>query len=89
MYAWSMSLRVRTLGSLLTSARLMTPKVTCIWVWVNSWLRTISSMASRRSSMTTRMPSRSLSSRRSVMPSILLSFTSSAMFSIIADLFTW
>ena len=36
----------------------------------------------RRSSMTMRMPSRSLSSRRSVMPSILLSLTSSAMFSI-------
>ena len=77
------------MGSLLTSARLMIPKVTSIWVWVNSWLSTISSMASLRSSMTTLMPSRSLSSRRSVMPSIRLSLTSSAMFSIMVDLLTW
>ncbi|MNT34050.1 hypothetical protein D3C72_1700070 [compost metagenome] len=43
----------------------------------------------RRSSMTTRMPSLSDSSRSSVMPSSFFSLTSSAIFSIRRALFSW
>ena len=46
-------------------------------------------VASRRSSITTRMPWRSLSSRMSPMPSICLARTSSAMRSCKVALFTW
>jgi hypothetical protein len=42
-----------------------------------------------RISITTRMPCRSDSSRMSEMPSMRLSRTSSAIFSIIEALFTW
>ncbi|CAC7125533.1 Uncharacterised protein [Staphylococcus aureus] len=46
--------------------------------------------ASLRTSITTRTPVRKLvSSRKSVIPSIFLSRTSSAIFSIIRALFTW
>ena len=41
------------------------------------------------SSTTIRMPSRSLSSRRSEMPSIFFSCTNSAIFSSRVALFTW
>ncbi len=41
------------------------------------------------SSMTTRIPSRSLSSLRSEIPSIFFSLTSSAIFSTSLALFTW
>ena len=44
---------------------------------------------SRFSSMTTRMPSRSLSSRRSAMPSTFFSRTRLAIFSMSEALFTW
>ena len=68
---------------------MLTPKVVCSGVKRNSWLSTISDMASRLSSMTTRTPSRSDSSRNSDMPSTRFSRTTSAMRSIIRDLFTW
>ena len=68
-------------GLLLTMARKMMPNVVCICVLRYRWFSTISAMASRLSSMTTRMPSRSDSSRRSEMPSMRLSRTSSAIFS--------
>ena len=45
--------------------------------------------ASRRRSSTTRMPSRSDSSRMSVTPSIFLSLTSPAICSMRRVLFTW
>ena len=62
-----------TSGLLLTMARKMMPNVVCICVLRYRWLSTISAMASRLSSMTMRMPSRSDSSRRSEMPSMRLS----------------
>ena len=68
---------------------MMTPNVACIEVCLYSWFSTTRGMASRLSSTTTRMPSRSDSSRRSLMPSIFLSRTSSAMFSTRRALFTW
>ena len=49
----------------------------------------IFAFASRFSSITMCIPLRSDSSRRSDIPSILLSFTSSAIFSISLALFTW
>ena len=48
-----------------------------------------SATASRFSSITTRMPERSDSSRMSEIPSMRFSRTSSAIFSIIVALFTW
>ena len=58
---------------------MMTPNVDCIAVCLYSWLSTTRGIASRLSSITMRMPSRSDSSRRSLMPSSFLSRTSSAM----------
>jgi hypothetical protein len=52
-------------------------------------LSTTRGIASRFSSITMRIPSRLVSFRRSLIPSIFLSRTSSAMFSISRALFTW
>ena len=71
-----------------SSASTLMPKVVCNWVNRNSWFSTTSGVASRFSSMTMRMPERSLSSRISPMPSISLARTSSAIFSIRVFLFT-
>ena len=60
-----------------TSASMITPNVLCIVVCLYSWFSTTRGIASRLSSITTRMPSRSDSSRRSEMPSSFLSRTSS------------
>ncbi len=66
----------------------MTPKLSSSWVCFRSLFRTTCAFASFRSSMTTRMPSLFDSSLISVMPSTLLSFTSSAIFSRSFALFT-
>ena len=58
-----------------TSASRMAPKLLCKAVRRCNTASTASGLASRRSSTTTRMPSRSLSSRMSAMPPILPSFT--------------
>ena len=65
-----------------TRASRIAPKLLCRAVRRCSSASTFSGSASRRSSTTTRMPSRSLSSRMSAMPPILPSFTCSASFSI-------
>ena len=61
------------------SAIMLAPKLDCSGVKRQSWLSTTSATASRLISMTMRMPSRSDSSRRSAMPSMRFSRTSSAM----------
>ena len=71
------------------SASMLQPKLVCSGVKRKSWFSTTSGVASRRSSMTTRTPKRSLSSWTWAMPSILLSRASSAMRSTIVALFTW
>ena len=71
-----------------TSASTLAPKVVCIEVNLKSWLSTLRWRASRRSSITTRMPWRSDSSRTSVMPSIFLSRASSLIFLIRSALLT-
>ncbi len=64
-------------------------KLSCIEVCLKSWLSTICGSALRFSSITMRMPSRSLSSRMSLISSITLLFTSSAMRSTSFALLTW
>ncbi len=68
---------------------MLQPKDDCMAVKRHSWFSTTSGTASRFSSMTMRMPSRSDSSRRSEMPSSRFSRTSSAIFSMSVALFTW
>ena len=77
------------LGWLPTSARLITPKVLCMSVCAYSALSRTCANASFFRTMTMRMPSRSLSSRRSLMPSMVPARTRPAIFSISAALFTW
>ena len=69
-------------GTPSTRATMLTPKVSCSWVFLYSWLRTTWGTASRLSSMTSRVPVRSDSSRRSAIPPILRSRTRSAIFSM-------
>ncbi len=52
---------------------MIAPNVVCIWVCLNRLFSTTRGTASRFSSITTRIPSRSDSSRRSLMPSSFLS----------------
>ena len=68
---------------------MMAPKVVCIAVCLYSWFNTTPGMASRFSSITTRIPSRSDSSRMSEMPSSFLSLTNPAMLAIRFALLTW
>ena len=89
MNAISASLRPKSRGRPPSSASMFTPKLTCMLVWRKSWLSTTSAVASRLSSITTRMPERSDSSRISPIPSIVLARTSSPMRSSRAALFTW
>ena len=70
-------------------ASMLTPNELCIAVKRHSWFRTTSPEASRFSSMTIRMPSRSDSSRTSEMPSIRFSRTISTIRSIRVCLLTW
>ena len=65
------------------------PNVSCSWVCLYRLFSTTSGTSPRRSSITTRMPDLSDSSRMSEMPSIFLSLTSSAIFSCSVRLFTW
>ena len=81
------SIRLNTFGSLLFIASIMTPKVLSIVVDLKRLFSTMSLIASRFSSMTTRMPSLSDSSRTSLMPSICFSLTSSAICSMRRALF--
>ena len=67
----------------------ITPNVLCSAVIWYSLLSTIWPTASRLSSITMRMPSRSLSSRRSLMPSMRFSLTSSTIFLSSSALLTW
>ena len=67
---------------------MITPNVSCICVCLYNWFSTIFALQSFRSSITIRIPSRELSSRRAVIPSIFLSLTSSAIFWISFALFT-
>ncbi len=78
-----------SLGLPSTRARLITPKLACSWVWAKSWFRITLGTMPLRSSMTMRMPWRSDSSRRSLIPSILRSLTRSAMRTIRVALLTW
>ncbi len=68
---------------------MLTPNVCWSCVCLKSWFCVTAVTASRRSSITIRIPSRSDSSRRSAMPSIFLSRTAWAIFSISVDLLTW
>ncbi len=83
------SISLNTFGSLFAIASMIIPKVTCICVDLKRLLSTISDIASRLSSMMTLIPSLSDSSRNSEIPSICLSRTSCAIFSMSLDLFTW
>ena len=87
--AVSMSRRDICRGRPRSSARALTPKEICSAVNRCSWFSTTSAVASRFSSITTRTPSRELSSRRSLTPSMRFSRTSSAMRSCRVALFTW
>ena len=59
---------------------MLSPNVVCIWVCLKSWLRTTCGGSPPRfSSITTRIPARSDSSRRSEMPVIFFSRTRSAI----------
>ncbi len=72
---------------------MLTPKVFCIGVCLYSWLRTTSGGSPPRlSSITSRMPDRSDSSRRSEIPVIFFSRTRSAILVISPPsppFFTW
>ena len=83
------SLRFIVRGRFWTIASSCTPKEVCICVCLYRLLRTTSATASFFSSTTTRIPSRSDSSRRSEISSISLFRTSSAIRSMRRDLFTW
>ena len=76
-------------GLLSTNDSIIAPKFVCRAVWRYSWCKTFFAVASFFSSITTRIPLRSLSSLRSEIPSILPWFTNSAVFSIHPALFTW
>ena len=83
------SFKPKIRGSWFKMESMIIPKVVCIAVCLNRLLRTISLIASRLSSITTRIPSRSDSSRIVETPSMSLSFTRLAIFSIRRALFTW
>jgi hypothetical protein len=88
MNACRKSLRFNCSGRPPLSATMFAPNVTCRSVKRQSWFNTTSGTASRFSSMTTRMPSRLVSSQTSAMPSIFLSRIRSPSFSIITFLLT-
>ena len=70
-------------------ASMLMPNDSCSGVIFQRLFCTTSGTASFFRSMTTRMPSRSDSSRMSAMPSMRFSRTSSAIFSISLALLTW
>ena len=77
-----MSRKFSTLGWPSTKATMLIPTTDCNWVWEYKLLSTTSPISPRLSSMTTRRPSLSDSSRSSVIPSIFFSLTNSAIRSI-------
>ena len=87
--ASSISLRFRIFGWPSTRATILIPNTDCMLVCAYKLLSTTSPISPRRSSITTRIPSLSDSSRNSVMPSIFFSFTNSAIRSIRRALFNW
>ena len=80
--------RFSMMGWLSTTASMLMPKDVSRGVYLKRALVMMSGMVPFLRSMTTRMPLRSDSSRRSVTPSIFFSFTSAAMRSTMTDLFT-
>ena len=85
----SICFRFNRRGWLSTNATIFIPKLSCSWVLLYKLLRTTSGTSPRLSSITTRIPDLSDSSRRSEMPSTFFSFTNSAMRSSKFFLFTW
>src|SRR5437773_2650291 len=90
---WSMKscsacFRLKTTGRPSTMASMIAPKVDCSEVLLYRLFSTVNTRASRLSSMTTRMPWRSDSSRRSAIPSSRRSETSSAIFATSVALLT-
>ena len=85
----STSMSDRTLGSRPTRPTTFTETRVCSFVRAYSCSRVNSASADRLSSITTRMPSRSDSSRTSATPSMAREFTSSAICSHSAALFVW
>ena len=71
---------------LFINANIFPEKVVCSAVFLYKLFCTTAGMASFFSSITIRMPSRSVSSRRSEIPSSFLSLTSSAIFSNSANI---
>ena len=80
--------KFRSRGCLPHRTTVLTPKVVESCVNLNKLFLTTSGLASRLSSITIRIPSRSDSSRMSEMPLILCSLTRSAIFSINIALLT-
>ena len=76
-------------GWLSTKATMFMPKLSCSWVLLYKLFRTTSGTSPRLSSITTRIPDLSDSSRKSEMPSTFFSFTNSAIRSSKFFLFTW
>ncbi len=79
----------RTRGCPSTIARKMIPNEDWSGVRARSWFRTTCATSPRLTSTTTRMPSRSDSSRIAEMPSSRFSFTRCAMSSMSRALLTW
>ena len=77
-----------TFGWLLTSASMITPKVSCNCVCLYSLFNSTFALTSLRSSMQMRIPSLLEWSFKAVIPSIFFSFTRSAIFSISLALLT-
>ena len=78
-----------TFGRPSTIASMMIPNDVCSWVCLYRLFSTTSGISPRRSSITILIPSRSDSSRISVIPSTTLPRTSSAIFSISLALLSW
>ena len=72
-----------------TKATILMPKLSCNCVILYNWLSTTSAFSLRLSSITTRMPDLSDSSRKSDTPSKIFSRTNSPIFSTNLALFTW
>src|SRR4030065_1030322 len=81
--------KFKVLGTPSVRASIIIPKVSSSWVFLYKELITTFGIVSFLSSITTLIPLLSDSSRRSLIPSIFLVLTSSAIFPIRFDLFTW
>ena len=82
------SLSVHVFGFLSTIASVLNPNELSIEVYLYNCLLTVSGSTPRLRSITTLIPSRFDSSLMSLIPSIFLSLTSSAILSFNTDLFT-